>query len=1032
MSEREDEALLRWAQAVADGGAVDWEEAALSESAPMDRLTRLRILATIASACGMPPEVPSPGAGTLFRWGHLEIRERIGQGVFGEVFLGWDTVLEREVAVKFLRAGAADDVAHVLHEGRLLAKIRHTGVVTVYGAEQLDGRIGIWMEHIRGRTLEDFLQERGTFGAPEAIRIGIDLCRALAAVHNAGLVHRDVKTRNVVRDDDGRTVLMDFGAGLDVRSEGHDADGITGTPIYLAPEVLRGEAASPRSDIYGLGVALYRLVTGGYPTIGTSLEALRAAHDRGEMRLLREARPDLPTAFMAVVERALASNPEARFASAEQMEAALVAARDAPRRTARRARVAALTVVGVLAVSLAIQASRMRGAAPASAPGRVQIAVADVVHDLPDGELDAVAGMLTTALEQSPALSVLTRSRMADILAQTGRARADRIPRSLGLEICRRSNAVAILVPSIRVEGLRYRITVDAVEPRSEKLLFSLGIEADDKEQIPPAIDTLARQARGRLVRDPSARQANVRPVTEITTPSLSAFHHYDRAERFIDRLALPEARAELETAVALDSTFALAHSRLAYVYWWLSDPEREKAQLAKAFALIDRVPEKQRYHLRAQGAMASHEGLEAARSILLEMERFYPDDKEMLYDIGDYSSHLNEFPTAIQYLGKVIAMDPGFARALQHLARVYRDMGRRDLFLEWARRYAAADTSWDSRILLGNALFAAGDTMAGIETLERGAERAPGHLHDFALFLANARFFQGRFADGLRTWDRWRYAAPGESLSSGSLRERATGRIWQGAYREALDDLEQAAELAHRAQDPAEESLARVEAARLIMVGRDDARAAWRQVQRSARSERSITYRDSYFSYWPYWGGVFKIHLLAGDLAGASALAKAKFAADKWYGPYVESYLHAARGECAQASAVASRVLEWGPAEENITLLYFLGRCQFEHGQLEEAAASLTRLQTLLSHMTLGTPYYAKSLLLLGEVQERKGDRRGAAQSYARLIELWRDGDSDPPYRLEAMRRLARLEPLRSAASVHGPGTPVVMRSEP
>jgi tetratricopeptide (TPR) repeat protein len=186
----------------------------------------------------------------------------------------------------------------------------------------------------------------------------------------------------------------------------------------------------------------------------------------------------------------------------------------------------------------------------------------------------------------------------------------------------------------------------------------------------------------------------------------------------------------------------------------------------------------------------------------------------------------------------------------------------------------------------------------------------------------------------------------------------------------------------------------------------------------RCASPEAAITYRDTYFHYWTYWGGLFKLHLLNGDLDAAGALARRKFAADKWYSSYVASYLHGARGECAQAAAAASRVLEWGPAAENIPLLYFLAQCQLEHGLAGEAVESLLRLQALYSHMTLGTAYYARSLMLLGEAYERKGDPESAARSYSRLLDLWREGDADLPHRLEALRRLERLKPMLASGN--------------
>jgi len=217
MSEPVDGTLLRWAQSVADGTPLVEQAERQSDAGSDPCLKRFQILASIASLCGMPVDHPGPARDVLFRWGHLEICEKIGEGVYGEVFRAWDTALEREVAVKFLRSEASPVAALVLREGRHLAKIGYPGVVTVYGAQQLDGRVGIWMEYVRGRTLEDVLQQGGPFSPEEALQIGIDLCRALAAVHRAGLVHRDVKTRNVVREDTGRVVLNSQAGGRNAR-----------------------------------------------------------------------------------------------------------------------------------------------------------------------------------------------------------------------------------------------------------------------------------------------------------------------------------------------------------------------------------------------------------------------------------------------------------------------------------------------------------------------------------------------------------------------------------------------------------------------------------------------------------------------------------------------------------------------------------------------------------------------------------------------------------------------------------------------
>ena len=219
----------------------------------------------------------------------------------------------------------------MINEGRLLARVRHPNVVTVFGADRFDGRVGLWMDYIKGRTLEQIVRQQGPFGGDEAAVVGVDLCRALAAVHTAGLVHGDVKAQNVMREDGGRIVLMDFGVGTRARRAPSDDTGDgAGTPIYMAPELFRGAEASVRSDIYSLGVLLDHLVTGTYPVAARTSAEVRAAHAKGERRLLRDARPDLPAAFIQVVERATSPDPQQRFASAGAMEAALAHGLDVP------------------------------------------------------------------------------------------------------------------------------------------------------------------------------------------------------------------------------------------------------------------------------------------------------------------------------------------------------------------------------------------------------------------------------------------------------------------------------------------------------------------------------------------------------------------------------------------------------------------------------------------------------------------------------------------------------------------------------
>ena len=245
------------------------------------------------------------------------------------MYRAWDTRLSREVALKLLASHDESAEDEALEEGRLLARLRHPHIVRVYGADTHDGVAGVWMELVSGDTLDEMLERGGRFGAEEALLAGIELAGALSAVHAAGLLHRDVKARNVIRERGGRMVLMDLGAGRPLEELPAGGDG-TGTPLYMAPEVLAGSAATERSDVYSLGVLIYRLVSGTYPVIASGLKALRAAHAAGERKPIAVACPDLPPAAGRAIEHGCEPEPGRRIASAAEFERAL---RDALRET---------------------------------------------------------------------------------------------------------------------------------------------------------------------------------------------------------------------------------------------------------------------------------------------------------------------------------------------------------------------------------------------------------------------------------------------------------------------------------------------------------------------------------------------------------------------------------------------------------------------------------------------------------------------------------------------------------------------------
>ena len=366
-----EDVLAQAIHGVADGAAVNWH--ALHGLAQSDdersELKWLQVLGAIADVhksahaelAGEASEatVAAPAGATTLApetWNRYRLVRKLGAGSFGSVYCAWDPQLERSIAIKILHEQVDD--AHLrerlLREGRALARVQHANVVQVFGVELHGSRVGLCMELVSGETLAAVLRSHGVLSHREAAVVGEDVCRALAAVHAAGYVHRDVKAQNVMRDKAGKIVLMDFGTGHDTAGSRGGPRDIVGTPVYMAPEVLDGQPATVQSDVYAVGVLMYHLVTGQYPVEGGTLLDLIDAHKAGRRRPILERRPDLPMSFVHVVSRALAADPAERWPSAGAMLEALGGTRPDEARAWLRAgtRTAAGVVGGLVAFTL--------------------------------------------------------------------------------------------------------------------------------------------------------------------------------------------------------------------------------------------------------------------------------------------------------------------------------------------------------------------------------------------------------------------------------------------------------------------------------------------------------------------------------------------------------------------------------------------------------------------------------------------------------------------------------------------------------
>lgn len=495
------------------------------------------------------------------RLGHYRIEEQIGAGGMGVVYRALDEKLRRPVAVKLLARSTvsqAERRARIFAEARAAAALNHPGIITVYEVGEHGDQIFLVMELMEGRTLRDGLAPH----APaDLCRIGLQLAEALAAAHDAGVLHGDIKPENIFLLRDGRVKLLDFGIARQFQAQAIDTltsgsgeldRGLTGTLLYMAPEQLRGEASSARSDLFSLGVVLYELATGTHPFAGKTVTEITAniIHQRPEP--LQDRLPAAHAPLARLIARLLEKDPALRLASARELAAEIVRAADtASLQNQLPASVAAKTAVAVVPFSLLT---------PSPEFDYLGVALADAVVN----ELSATGKLLVR-----PAAAA---ARLAGQHAEPA-------------VVARELDVGVVVTGSIQKFGERLRVHVQAWNAADGSILHSAKQDAGVHDLF-SLQDELAAGLVAALAG--LRRDSNAQPEPPTQNPYayelfLRAAERLARANRWDARTAIEM----LEKAVELDPRFADAWARLAEACVLMAvmfDPD------PKLFAVADRA----------------------------------------------------------------------------------------------------------------------------------------------------------------------------------------------------------------------------------------------------------------------------------------------------------------------------------------------------------------------------------------------------------------------------------------------------------
>ena len=651
-------------------------EAFLAEACGGDAELRREVASLLAFHDEHPPSGPAStaaetgtprfAAGQVVA-GRYRIIARLGRGGMGEVWHADDLVLGTPVALKFIRGSSVGATASILNEVRLARKITHSAVCRVFDVAEADGEVFYSMEFVRGEDLAGLIRRVGRLPSEKVIDIGRQLCAGLAAAHAEGVLHRDLKPANVLINEEGQVRITDFGIAIVAKDTGPMLP--IGTPDYMAPEQLMpGAPLTERTDVYALGLLLYELAVG---------EPFRRSVARTSPGRATTFPPHVDGQLQRVILETLSPDPCDRPATAEAVAAALPSARTAtPARTTRWWLVggAAAALLAVAVIATPFFASRgARGLTEQDT-----IVLADFVNTTGEPVFDgALKVALAVAVEQTPFLKVLADARIRETLRLMDRSPDEPITRAIAREIAQREQLKALIAGSIATLGRNYVITVEAVNAVTGDVMAREQVEVPGKEQVLTGLGALASKLREKLGESLTSIQKFDTPLPRATTPSLEALHAYALAfneGRLMPRL---EAIPHLKRAIELDPDFAMALAQLSAIYVNTYQTALAPELSRRAFALQDRVSERERFFISWRYYRDATQSWDKALELAQSWTVTYPREAFAFNSLGVAHIYLGQYEKAIEPLRQAIRLDAKFATATSNLASVYMALNR-------------------------------------------------------------------------------------------------------------------------------------------------------------------------------------------------------------------------------------------------------------------------------------------------------------------------------------------------------------------
>jgi tetratricopeptide (TPR) repeat protein/predicted Ser/Thr protein kinase len=989
---------------------------------------------------------------------HYRILEKLGEGGMGIVYKAHDTKLDRDVALKFLPhhiTATADEQARFLQEARAASALNHPNICGIHSIGEDGEKQFIEMEYVDGKTLRQMVPIQKT---QTAIDYAIQIGEALQEAHSKGVVHRDVKTDNIMVNSKNQIKVMDFGlAKLKGSLKLTKTSSTVGTLAYMAPEQIQGGEVDARSDIFSFGVVLYEMLTGHVPFRGEHEAAMVYSIVNEEPTPINRYLPEVSSELVHVLNRALEKDPEDRYQGVHDM---VIDLRRLKKQTSRVSRV---VPAGQPSERVAESAGkRSNGAWPTRIPLKIRwllgglavvvLAALAYVVFRPSGEpaggsakakslavvyfenrthvkeLDKnLVSMLINNLARNNELSVVSEQRLFDLLKNLGKQDDADIGRTNATEVAKRAAAKNMVVGQILSVGSQWSFQANLLDVETGNVVNSAHVEtAPKEEELFSVADKLTAQVSEWLKATPSEPLR----ISEGATSSYDAYRYYEKGMQYSYRFEYDDAINNFEGAIKLDSTFALAHLRLALLrgIFQAFTPipgrglslARESIARAKRYAM--NLSERDKKFVQVIDVMVQRD-IKAYARLLRESATEFPDDKEvvlwsamMFWMQGDFEGSLSAFERAIE-------LDHSYPDAYNMLAYVCAATGQYERAFSAIKTYTALiPDDWNGYDSGCDVYMMAGRFEEALKQADEGLKRVPS-FYNFYVRRAQTYFLMGRpdkARDAIKPLAQF-----GETWLESMNRYIAVSFLVEGRLNEAVDVLQKEIQRLRKKNNQISERTARWYLARMFIEQNKFDESLRDLEELRTLSESTFT---GPFNPWPivcdYYSGLCLARKGDFDQAEARALAIKTAAETKIHDL---SYLNYYKGLMAEIELSRARVREASAAMKEVLPFnrIFFPRFRILEARISvrqgDKATALRIYDRTYNLIWIASSAFGGEILdfclerskldyYKGEMYERCGDKTEAIKFYEKAISNWRNADKDYVNLVDAKARLANL----------------------